>query len=368
MEASLMSAHIIDPSKIQSELTKIWEGIDKVNKSRAALFNLVIYIEHNKRLDYIRSITQKVIEKFPSRVIFISVDKDAPQGELKTAVSVLTASSGEFVITCDLIEIIASKDTQMRIPFIILPHLIPDLPIYLLWGEDPSLKNPLLEELGSYATRLIFDSESGSSLQEFAKGVLKQKEQFKCDVADLNWARIEPFREILQSAFSSPLKIEELKEIKEMKICYNISESAVFCHPKVQATYLQAWIATRLNWTLKEVKAEEKCTQITYQSEKGEVKVAFETKEISDLPMGMILSLELSTNKNAHFLFERNIKLSNQVRATYSTAEKCLVPENFIFPKGGAGQSLIKEIFHKGTSLHYLKVLDLITKVDKNIC
>ncbi len=329
------SAHIVDPSKIQTELDKIWNQIDKTNKVRASLFNLIIYTKKNKRTDYIYAIVQKVIERFPSRVIFISENGEE---QLKTAVSVMNASTGDFVIACDLIEILCSKKNQMEVPFVILPHLVPDLPIYMLWEDDPSVENPLFTELQKYATRIIFDSETTDNLPRFAKTVLSAK----CEVADLNWARIEPTREVLSTTCEHKEKLELLLHTKEVKIVYNEVQSDYFTHPKIPATYLQSWLATRMGWDPKII--------------------TLETQKIEKLPPGMILSIDFATNTNYHLSFQRNIESPNQILSIYSTPEHCDIPINFIFPKQESGQSLIKEIFHKGTSSHYLKVMENIAK------
>ncbi len=73
---------------------------------------------------------------------------------------------------CDFIQIEASKQTQSKIPFIILPHLLPDLPLYILWAEDPVQDNPISHEMEKWATRIIFDSEVTDNLPAFARTLL----------------------------------------------------------------------------------------------------------------------------------------------------------------------------------------------------
>src|ERR1700733_1436277 len=99
MEINLMAAErLVSPANIQSELTSIWDSLESANKMRACLFNLIIYTKQNTRTAYVRTIAQKVIEKFPSRIIFISVDKDPTHDYLKAKVSVMPASEGEYDI------------------------------------------------------------------------------------------------------------------------------------------------------------------------------------------------------------------------------------------------------------------------------
>ncbi len=193
------------------------------------------------RTDYFRKIVQKVVEKFPCRTLFISHDPDSPQPYLKTAISVVTPNEKETSIACDQIDIgVAGPDLE-RVPSVILPHLIPDLPNYLLWAEDPSVSHPLFPPLAKLATRIIFDSESADSLLAFANTLLDLHQKTGIDVADLNWARTEGWRDLIASTFDSRQRQELLKQISILKIVYNARETEFFCHLKIQAMYLLAW-------------------------------------------------------------------------------------------------------------------------------
>ena len=87
------SLHQVTPADIQSELNRIWESLETKNVARACLFNLIFYTQKNQRAAYIQKIAQKVVEKFPSRVIFVSVDKESKENFLKTDVSILSSSN-----------------------------------------------------------------------------------------------------------------------------------------------------------------------------------------------------------------------------------------------------------------------------------
>lgn len=74
-----------------------------------------------QRVGYLNQIAQKVIEKFPSRVIFITYDDTCSNQDLQTSVSVMTADEGEYEIACDLIEVAVCSKDHPRVPFVILP-------------------------------------------------------------------------------------------------------------------------------------------------------------------------------------------------------------------------------------------------------
>jgi len=362
-----MTQHIVPAAAIETELSRIWESMEATNKMRACLFNLIIYTHKNPRSAYLKKVALRVVEKFPSRIIFISADTSPDKSYLQTSVSVITTGKGEVDIACDMIDIEVGGAQQERIPFVILPHIVPDLPVYLVWGEDPLKENPLTYQLDHFTTRIIFDSESASSLRQFAESVLYHKNHSECDVADLNWARLENWREALSSNFYTPERLDDLKEINSLNISYNAQGTEFFCHTPIQAIYLQGWLATRLGWELKKSKKEQDVFSLTYQRNSQEICVKLSPVYHTHLAPGSLCSFELSTTKGKHFSFTRDLEMPHQIKMIFSTLEICSIPFRFIFGKGEIGQSLVKEICHKGTSIHYLKLLELIAKTPE-IC
>lgn len=350
----------VAPADIQNELNKIWESLETKNITRASLFNLIIYAEKNHRLPYIQKLSSRIVEKFPSRVIFVTIDKEAPDS-LKTEVSILSASDHGFDVACDYIQIEAGGAFRERVPFVVLPHILPDLPVYLLWAEDPSANDPLCEKLGKLANRIIFDSESTDHLPRFAAGVLDDHAKLQCDIADLNWARIETWRDILSLVFYSEEKLKCAERAKKIVITFNAKESTFFCHTKIQAVYLQAWLACQLNWKFKTLQLDKNTCKFDYEG----IEVVLDSVQHANLPPGLILSVDIFTHDNEEFKFVRNLERIHEITYTRSTPNQCDMPVYYLFSKAEAGQSLIKEIGHRGTSEHYLKVLNIIKEMDK---
>lgn len=319
-------------SEISKELAKIWSDLEASNKMRASLFNLIVITPKNQRTPYIREITQKVLKRFPSRLIFATIDS------LTNTFNATVSIVGETDVVCDQIEIEVSKDTQAKLPFVILPHLLPDLPVYLLWVEDPVKDNPLSHQLEQLATRAIFDSEVTDDLTAFAKTLLQHKQC--CDIADLNWARIESWRELLTATFYSKSRLVSLSHAKKICITYNSFETDFFCHTKIQAIYLQRWLVTQLQ-------IDPKVIELAPQKN-------------SHLPAGTVISIDILTPPQIHYTFCRDPEQPYQIKTIVCDEEKCEIPSKYIFSKSQSGLSLVNEICHKGTSEHFLKVLESI--------
>jgi glucose-6-phosphate dehydrogenase assembly protein OpcA len=354
----------VSPADIQNELNRIWESLETKNVARACLFNLIFYTQKDHRTPYIQRLAQKVIEKFPSRVIFVTLDEKAKTDFLKTEVSILSSSQGEFDVACDYIQIEGGGSYGERIPFVVLPHLLPDLPVYMLWAEDPAKSDPLNEQLGKLAGRLIFDSESTDNLARFASSVLDHQSKSLCDVADLNWARIESWRDMLSMAFYSDDKLEQVQRAKQINITYNAQETAFFCHTEIQAVYLQAWLSCQLKWQFQSVRRNNGNLVFSYKKESGPVEISLSTTHHAKLPPGLILTVGLSTSSEEQFKFVRSLEQLHQIAFQHSNSIQCDLPAYYIFTKAESGHSLVKEICHRGTSEHYLKVLNLIKKME----
>lgn len=357
-----MAADIIPPSEIQSELTRIWESLEGTNKTLASSFNLIFFTKNRARAEYIEKIAQSVIEKFPSRIILIAADPESNEDYLNTRVSVLISSKGDSDIACDFIEIDVAGKLQERVPFVILPHIIPDLPIYVIWAEDPSEPSPLFTELQKLATRMIFDSEGTDNLPLFAKSLLNLEQTYRFQIADLTWARCENWRKLLASTFYSPDRLNALKQCSNIQIRYNSKESPYTRHSQSQALYVQGWLATQLEWRLEKKEMKNGEIRLSYKREGGKVDVTLCPEASQNLKPGSLLSIELETANKSRFSFVRDLNIPYRVDMRFSTLEKCDIPLQFLFPKDESGQSLVREICHKGTSAHYLALLNQIKR------
>lgn len=367
MEARVTTtARSVSPADIQRELDRIWESLETKNVARACLFNLIFYTQKNHRSAYIQRLAQKVVEKFPARVIFVTVDKTTKDDFLKTEVSIL--SSSQFDIACDYISIEAGGPSHERVPFLVLPHILPDLPVYLVWGEDPSKGDPMCYQLEQFANRLIFDSESTDNLSRFALSLLEHRAKTCADIADLNWARIESWREMLSTAFYSTDCLEQVQRSKKIEITYNAQETTFFCHTEIQAVYLQAWLACQLGWKFQKVQRDKGSLTFFYEGTSGPVEIALTTAQIAKLPPGLILSVEIATADEEHFSFKCDLEYLHQITYLHSTKSECSLPAHYIFTKAESGHSLVKEICHRGSSEHFLKVLNLVKTMDALAC
>jgi glucose-6-phosphate dehydrogenase assembly protein OpcA len=345
---------VVPLNQIESSLEKILDDLQGKNKTRACLFNLCIYTKENTREKYIQSVMQKIVERFPCRIILF-IDKGKAEFALRSTISVIEIKQGGAQVFCDCIQFELSEDHLKQIRFLTLPHLMTDLPTYFLWAEDPIKQDPTSFHFESFCSRIIFDSEAADNLISFAKNALKYQFKSGLHIADLNWARTESFRDLFTSLFFLHKNVNKLATIKHLKITYNQTPSSYFCHTKIQATYFSIWLAGQLNYTFQSAKEDE----ITFKNHQTSMTCTLVPQENSQVTSGRILSIEIEL-ENEHFLMKRKEKDPKVITIYRTVKDFCEIPSEFLLDAEDSGASLVGEIFHQGTSTKFIEVLHFI--------
>ena len=338
----MTSLTLVAPSQIEDALKKMWEKLAKENKTRASLFNLIVYTHQNPRSDFMRSRVQKIIDNFPCRVLFITHDRKKKE-YLKTAVSVISPQGKDTQFACDHIDIGVGGKSIKKTLFVLLPLLVADLPTYLLWAENPCKERELLSELEKLATHLIFDSETSEDLSHFARSLLACHKDKK-EVGDLNWARTESWRNLIAASFFSEENYKDLSNTQSILIEYNAAKTPFFIHFKIQALYLQAWLVSRVKW-------------------KRKISIKLKPVKRKDVMGGGIISMHFSTKKGFNYSFCTCLDDPHKIIINRETPKECDLPRHFFLSRDVLGLSLTKEIIYKGTSIHFLDTLKKIAKV-----
>jgi glucose-6-phosphate dehydrogenase assembly protein OpcA len=357
LEDGIKSIH---PKEIESTLISLFEQEKKSNSIKASLFNLVIYTEGNGRDSYLKALTKSLIKKFPCRIIFIreySNKKDL----LNTCVSALKPDGQGDGFFCELIEFEISKNYKERISFLVTPHVIADLPVYLLFAKDPSLGDtPTTLNLDKIATRIIFDSECMEHMSNFAS-YIKSLHYEEKGIGDLNWARFSSWRKLLLKYYSNREKLKTLATATNITISYNSHANESFHHNKIQAIYMQGFLATKMNWEFNSIVCNQNSITVSYKSNDSFHHIHLTPCEpIQTLPPGRIVSL-LIHNQEEKTSFIREKESLHLVKICYSTKDKCEMALLYPLEKEADGNSLTTEIYYRETSKDFLAVIELIS-------
>ncbi len=346
---------------IREELSRAWAAHEGEETTRASLFNLLVYVRDQEAKERYYELIQHVVSKFPSRVLFLVCGPRQEADDIHIQVTCQPAGNGELKVYCEMIEIQAQGKYVDRIPFLTLPHLLADLPVFLLWTENPAHHSPLLQELQPFATRIIFDVDDIDSLPGFAHAALGMMHNFQCVVGDLFWNAIRGWRRILAETFSTPERFIILGKAHHLVIRYN---THIPCeHPalETQAAYLQAWLAARLNWNFESFERIEQNVRLSYRRPLHDVVVILQPVQVSFLPEGAIVEMEIESLANqGHYLLSYQ-ETRPAVTVHYSDADQCDCPVSFFLHPSNPGHELVTEIFYPQPHEHYREMLQILS-------
>lgn len=336
---------------------------NKINKqenkpSPACLFNIVFYVESKIAAQNFQKYLDLLKKKFPCRSIFIVEELDKKEESCSIAIN--GQETKEVVPSAyDQVTITFSGNGKKRIPFLILTYLLGDLPTYVIWEQDPSKENFILDHLKQIATKIVFDPGLTTHIKEFARHVLGHIETEKCGVSDFAWFSISAWRELLGNIFDTPKRIDDLFHTKIIRITYYASKNNKE-RSEISAIYLQAWIAAELNWKIRDVERIEGNIRISYERFIHDTIVLLIPQETTqESAVGTIASIEIEVTNHLHFLLKRKGH-ENSVKLWVSSAELCEIPSQFTLIEPTKEQLVLNELFWKNTSSHYKNMLRLL--------
>ncbi len=353
-----MINHIVETEQ------SLGEGIIAEGKNfiKACLFNLIVISEDLESAIHCQDLIRIVTEKFPCRIIFIRSDKAAQGDFFQETRSVHTIGAGSSRVCCDQLVIELSCNQLHKVPFIIFPQLVPDLPIYILLGKDPTEGSTVLAALQKYAARVIFDPQGIENYALFSEQMLTLFHEATVEFIDMHWARTRAWREVMARVFSTPGKLQELKCSKILQISY-VGEPQFPRHPsEMQAVYLQAWLAQALGWKLISVAREGNgVLSITYKNDDKTVSVSIAPKDTGVLEQGATFSVEAMSYNESHVLISHETE-SKHVTVHASDLERCEMPYSLFLSNYQHGPALVSEIFYRPAGEQYRNMLKMLNQ------
>jgi glucose-6-phosphate dehydrogenase assembly protein OpcA len=351
----------IQIANIEKELDNLCDAQTGSSRTKACLFNFVIYSPEKRRIEYLQNIVQATIEKFPCRIFFIQCDPDPSQNYLHVDVSTETLKLDPSV-ACDQILIKTTSQQINRVPFIILPYLVPDLPIHLLWGQDPTTEKVVLPYLQEYAARMIFDSDCTDNLKNFSNNILALMKTWPHqEFTDVNWVLTSYWRKALSQVFDSPTAIQRLNLNKGIIIRYNEPQSDWLRHTERQSMYLAWWLATQLKWEFRSQKEHMGKHELTFFNGINEFVITLWPEVHQGINPGIVTGFELSSSDD-HFYFISPMENLPKVSVHISTLETCDLPFSFPMPVLKKGFPAINELFYSSQEDYYKHMLERLQR------
>jgi hypothetical protein len=154
--------------------------------------------------------------------------------------------------------VLASGSAVRAIANIIQPLLKPELPVYLWWLGDPPGDDRVFNSLVALSSRVIVDSTSFfNPEQDMRTLALLLQGSPDCALRDLNWARLNPWRQLIAQFFDVAEYRPYLVGVNSIEIAHAVAPLATPMRDEygdvspnpARALLLAGWLKARLGWT-----------------------------------------------------------------------------------------------------------------------
>lgn len=166
--------------------------------SRALTMNL-IGIADAGDAESLRAITEQLYRHTPCRAFLLLLDDAVASDTAELSATTRRHSNIRDIVLEEIILRVSTKSLP-RIPGLLRPLIIDDLPSHLLWALPWPAKEESFDTLAQLCQHAIVDSASfGNPARELP--ILAQRQEKGQRLTDLSWLRVQPWRRALAEAF-----------------------------------------------------------------------------------------------------------------------------------------------------------------------
>ena len=235
--------------QIEKELNRFWRRQAQSEDRavlRASTLTLIIITRSEEQYQSGLQAFPDLINHHPGRIIMVRQGVATAGGQVEGFISAhcQLAHPGGRQLCCEQITLLCPPEQEWTLHGILLPLLLPDLPVFLWWPEEPGVSLQPLQSLWSFIDRLIINSSRlQGTWQDFRR---------TCDalarlhgqvlVTDLGWSGVTNWREAIARCFDAPAGTAWLEGMERVRL--------TFSRPGQRAAgyWLLAWLATLLDW------------------------------------------------------------------------------------------------------------------------
>jgi len=298
-EGTTMADIVAQLSRMSAKLAHRDAGDDEHPHPRNCVMNMVALVDGDQVARKVGSIMADLAAHHPSRSIILY--QHSPDLEQKI----------DAGIRCDAHTLVDGAPVQHEqvtlhvqgaalehIRSLVEPLLTPDVRTHLWWTGTPPLSDPAMHQALDLCDTLVVDSaaferpfDSLLALARLADSVSSQ-----IGIADLHWARIHTWREVLAQFFEPPSRRGFLHGINGVGIDYAGEGRG----NRVAAGLLAGWLSSTLGWRLKQAAAGRGGVVAAYlEAPAGHpVEVAFRSVRSEGQPEGEVLGLRIDSVAN----------------------------------------------------------------------
>lgn len=294
-----------DVAGIERELRRLWSSLDGDPASSGAASAsaqitrictlTLLAVVRNGRPRPAAALAERLGERYPSRSIVLDLKRtEDPRtrqdGRLDVEITLhchARGSTGRQAVCCEQIAVTASGRAIARVPALILPLLVPDLPVYVWCSDDPPAGGPATAGAPVPATGVTGGSATVGPAPDPAAEVLRRLTEvadvlivdsavMRRPVAglaaaaafarplpgglrDLAWGRLTPWRDVIVQCFDPAPMRQALDRLEHVRVRTEGNSSDSSDHSgaagppsndrePIAGLLLGAWLAGRLGW------------------------------------------------------------------------------------------------------------------------
>ena len=226
----------VQPERILKELRKLWIDLGKEQEHgvlRACAMTFIVATADQGDDQELGEMIASLMHEHPSRAIVLRIH---PDGELDARVfaQCWMPFGKRQQICCEHVEITSPESQLSEAAWVITGIAVPDLPVVLYLRTPALVGNRALDPVLPLASKLIVDSSRAAGAGPGLK-VIDGLRNKASGCADLSWARLTPWRDVVSQLFDHHEARNALGSLDALRIVHAGSKAPS------GAYYLAGW-------------------------------------------------------------------------------------------------------------------------------
>ena len=288
------SGRAVDAARIEAELAKLRHyaaGQPSQGEGfalRTSLLNLVIYAEDEEAAQEAGRVIAGLSSHHASRALILIARHTEVESRIDAQLTAHChiAPGLDQQVCCEEVTLTVNGPAARHLHSVIIPLLVPDLPVYVWWPGQLPDDHHTFDEVLETADQLIVDSghfsDQAGGLARLAGLVLERGDP---PIGDLNWERLQPWRQLLAEYCQAAPSRQPLTDVRSVKIGFARGGGEA----SSQALLLLGWLASLFGW---DAVVSRRDTAVLHQ-DGHRVSVEMRSREYAGLDPGWLVSVSL---------------------------------------------------------------------------
>jgi glucose-6-phosphate dehydrogenase assembly protein OpcA len=227
---------VTSAAEIERRLTELRHEAAGVHRgARTNVVELVVWCASKEVADEAVDVIGSLSHNRPSRAIVLQpAESDVVEADASVFCAVPPDGAGNVLVCSEIVRLCGPADTG-ALPSMTRSLLLPDLPLFVLWLDEPDWDGAVARELLREAHRLVVDSTRHSAAVDGVRRLLSDDPPY---VSDLSWTKITAWREVVALLFDPPDHRGLLPGLEHIRVDYVEGSDS-------QARLLCGWLRSR---------------------------------------------------------------------------------------------------------------------------